>query len=114
MALRFVAVLDQHRPQHAQAERHDAGRGGQRAFVIEDEFLRGAPAGAAVFHGPVAGQPALLVQDGVPFNHVVFREQLAQPNLVGKAPGQLGRQEGAHVVAEGVFFGGEFQVHVGP
>ncbi len=109
--LRLIAVLDQHRSQHADAERHDARRVRQRALILEYEFFDGAPAGAAELARPVVGQPATLIQDGVPLLHVGLGQVFAVGDFVGQALGQLGGQEGAHFAAELFFFRGEIWVH---
>ena len=80
--------------------------------VIEDELLRAAPAGAAVLHRPMAGQPAAPVQHGVPASHVLARQRPAAQHLVGQRGRQLRGQEGPHLVAERGFFGSEFQIHI--
>jgi len=91
--------------------RHDARAAGQRALVVEDELLHGAPARAAVFLGPVVGEPAALVEDGVPFLLVGFGQALAGLDLLGNALGQLVFQKGLHFLAEGLLFRGELEIH---
>ncbi len=57
-----------HRADQPQAKDGERGCAGQRAFLFKDEFLRRAPASAAVFLGPMRGDPALAKQDAVPFH----------------------------------------------
>ncbi len=85
---------------------------GQRAFILEDELLDRAPAGAAVRFGPVVGEPAALIEEGVPFLHVGLAEVHAAGDLAGQAGRQPGGQKVAHFIAQGFFLEGEVQVHV--
>ncbi len=64
--------------------------------VVEDELLRPRPARAAVVLGPVVGQPALGLQDGVPLLLIGLGQALPGLDLPGDARRQLALQEGAH------------------
>lgn len=110
--LRRAAVLDEHGAEHVHAERHDARRARDRAFVVEQELLRDAPAWAAPFARPVAREPAPRVEDGVPFAHVVAREPQAALHLARYARRQLVGEKALHLRAERFLFCGEIQVHV--
>ena len=111
LLLLLAAIFDEDGGQHRQAERHDARGVCHGDLGLEDEALDHAPPGAAPFLGPMVRQPALLVQDGVPFLHVLLGQALALPHLVGQAGGQLFLQKAAHFLAEGFVFGGKVQIH---
>ena len=84
-----------------------------RRLHLEDVALDRVPAGAAPFRGPVAAEPALLVQDAVPLLDVLLGQPLAGGDLVGQPLGQLVLQELAHLVAKRLLLVREAQVHLG-
>ena len=100
----LAAELLQDRPQHRNAEGQDARRMGKRAFLLEDVALDRGPARAAKATRPIAGQPALFVQDGVPFLDLGLGQFLEQADLFGQPLGQAVLQELADLGAEGLVF----------
>ena len=105
-----VAVLDDHRPDHLQAEGQGVGRAHRRAFDVVDVALRRRPFATTMLPGPARCGPAAFEQAALPFD-----DGLRVRGLGVDARGQFGRpgllQEGAHLGAEGGLFGGERNVH---
>src|SRR5690606_26833957 len=100
------------RAAHRDAEHDQTRRGGEVGFLVVDVFLRNRPAGAAMLLRPVRRDPALLVQGLVPVHDLVARTADALCHLLRDALGQLFLQEGANLLAEGVVFGPELEIHV--
>ncbi len=109
--LLFGAELVQHRAEHGDAERHDARGMRQRGFGLEDEALHHAPIGAAAVFRPVRGQPAAIIEDGVPFLHVRLGQVLTPAHLVRQPRRQLVLEKCAHFLAEGFVFFGKIEIH---
>ena len=68
---------DDHRPDHADAERQRRGRRRLLHLVLEDVLLHRVPAGAAPFDRPVRHRPALGVEDARPVDELVLRGVVA-------------------------------------
>ena len=81
------------------------------ALFLEDVLFDGRPAGAAEFHRPAIGEPALFVQDRVPALHVFLGQITALAHLGGQLGRELFGQKRAHLVAKGDFLGRIIQVH---
>src|SRR5215207_4634723 len=111
--LRLRAEGDDHRPDHADAERQRRGRRRLLHLVLEDVLPHRVPAGAAPLDRPMRHRPALGVEDAGPFDELVLRGVMAHDELVADALRQRGAEEFADFLAEGVFLGGEAEVHAG-
>ncbi len=108
-----AAVAHDHRPHHPQPHGRQARRPGPGAFGGEDVALHVAPAGPAVLRRPARRDPAPGMQDLLPGEAVVLLHEHAgrPPPGLAQFGGQVGVQEGAHLVAEGEILGGEVEVH---
>ncbi|MNE79953.1 hypothetical protein D3C80_1764840 [compost metagenome] len=109
--LRRRAELDDHRSDHAHTERQDPRRAGGCALFVEDVLLDHAPAGAAVLHRPADGQPAALVEQAHPGDLILPVEALAVTATRRDVGRQPVAQKFAHFLAEGLFGGGELDIH---
>ena len=80
-------------------------------FFLKDVALNGVPFGTAEFLGPVRGQPALGVQNGMPFLLTRFAQFIPFANFIAHFLGQLFLKKGAHFGAECLFFVAIAQIH---
>ena len=110
LLLRVIAERIDHGADHGDAERQRRQRSGARRLLFEDEALGDRPAGPAIFLRPQRRDPAFLVQDAVPEQHL----------LLGQVGLRIGnthflriilRDEGAHLVAKGRVFSGKAELH---
>ena len=109
----FGAELDQHGRQHVRTEGHDAGRIGVDDFLVEDMRLNRGPVRAAMFFGPMPGQPTFGIQQVMPFFKVLAGQAFGVAYLFGQRRAKVDLQEGANLLAESLFFGSVVQVHWG-
>src|SRR3546814_14399593 len=65
--LLFGAEATDDGPEQLEPQHRQARCVGEGAFLLENIALHRRPAGAAAFHWPVIGEPALAVQDALPF-----------------------------------------------
>ena len=105
------AVDEQYRADHARAEMHGARRAAHEKLFLEDVFFGEGETGAAVLRVPVRRDPAGLRQHAHPALEVVAAELDAAIHLVLDVRRQIFGGEGADLGAEGLFVGGETQVH---
>src|SRR3954466_13052024 len=74
LLLRLIAEGVDHRSDHADAERQRRRRRMHLQLLVEDIMLYPAPAGAAIFLGPMRHAPPLPGQDAPPGDHLVLAE----------------------------------------
>ena len=101
----------QHRPAHVEAEGNQTRRPGEAQFFIEDIFSGQRPTGPAVLLRPVWRDPALLVKNPVPADHVLAAELDPVLDLVAELVRQGSGQEGADLLVEGLVGSLEADVH---
>ncbi len=110
LLLLFCTERVDHGTHHGQAEGQRHRRVGSRAFLAENVFLGGRPAGAAILLGPRRRDPAFLEQDLVPRHEVFLRRELATGLSL-----ELLRiafcDELADFLSEGLVSGGECDMH---
>ena len=109
--LRRAAERHDHRRDHVQAERDEPRPAGRGALFVEDVGLHRRPVEAAVLPRPVAGEPALLVEDLLPADVVVLSEPPVVQHLRGDIAREIRLHERAHLFAKGLLFGGVVEVH---
>src|SRR5450756_1955415 len=80
-------------------------------FLVEDVMLHRAPAGAAIFLGPVRHAPALLVQDPPPVDHLLLGEMTALLQFLPRRRRHIVLEERPHLVAKRHFFLAEAEIH---
>ena len=110
LLLRFVAERIDDRADHGDAERQWRQRPGTGRLLFEDEALRDRPAGATIFLRPQRRDPAFLVEDAMPQQHLL----LGQIGLgVGNAHFLriVFRDEGTHLVAKRGILAGKAEFH---
>ncbi len=100
--------------EHVHAKRHQTGGTGQGALVVKNELLDRAPAGAAVLGRPVVGQPATLVEHGVPAFQVLLGQAFGQPRtLLANAGLSLSFRKACTSARKASSWGVKLQVHIG-
>ena len=107
--LLFIAVGEDHRADHGEAEGQQRGRFGARGFFVVDITLRHVPAGAAILDGPMRRGPAFLRQDAMPTKEILLGFEFAARGLAQL--GQILGEEILHFLAEFLFFRRERDVH---
>ncbi len=111
LLLLLGAELDQHRAEHGDVERRQFRRRCDLVLLQEDHLLHRGPARAAPFLRPGHRRPAALVQDALPRHGVLLARAVAETHALADLGGKVVADEGAHLVAECLFFRGEAQVH---
>ena len=66
--LRRRAEFTDHRADQFEAKHRQGWRASDGAFFLKHIFLRGRPSGPAMFLGPKRREPALFVQQSLPFS----------------------------------------------
>ncbi len=100
-----------HRRDHHRPERDHARRSGERRLFLEQVLLDRVPARAAELLRPAPAVPALFAQDLGPALQLVARQMNRVADLVADLLRQIGAHPGADLLAEGLFFRREGEVH---
>ncbi len=116
LLLRLRAAAQQRRAEHGEAHGGEGRRLRPGPLAGKDVALGEGPVAAAIFLGPARHEPALVIENLLPGQGVFLAGVHA--GHVAPGVGELRRQgrgkEGPDLLAEGVFLGGEGELHGAP
>src|SRR5690606_33762283 len=103
---------NQHRPDEIAVLHVRVRRRCELQLLLEEILSNRPPSGSAPFDRPVRGDPSAVIENAMPFDHLVTRDPLLARCLLAYR-GRQGRvEERPYLVAKGLVLGGKPEIHL--